>query len=36
MTRRVPVLIVLLCSLAAISTAAEGMWLFNQPPKAAA
>lgn len=33
MTRRVPAIIVLLCSLATISTAAEGMWLFNQPPK---
>ncbi len=33
MTRRVLAIIVLLCSLAALSTADEGMWLFNKPPK---
>ena len=33
MTRRILVLMTLLCSLAALSTADEGMWLFNKPPK---
>ncbi len=33
MTRRILVLVALLCSLAAFSTADEGMWLFNKPPK---
>ncbi len=33
MTRRIPVLMLLLCTLAAFSSADEGMWLFNKPPK---
>jgi hypothetical protein len=33
MTRRILALLALLCSLATFSTADEGMWLFNKPPK---
>jgi hypothetical protein len=33
MNRRILVVVALLCSLAAFSTADEGMWLFNKAPK---
>jgi Peptidase S46 len=33
MTRRILVLIAMLCSVAALSTADEGMWLFNKAPR---
>ena len=33
MTRRILVLMALFCTLAAFSSADEGMWLFNKPPK---
>ena len=33
MPRRILVLVALLCTLTAFSTADEGMWLFNKPPK---
>jgi len=33
MTRRIIAIMALLCALAAISTADEGMWLFNKAPK---
>jgi hypothetical protein len=33
MTRRILAIIALLCSLATISAADEGMWLFNKPPQ---
>jgi hypothetical protein len=33
MTRRILALVALLCGLAALSTADEGMWLFNKAPK---
>ncbi len=33
MNRRVLIIIALLCTFSALSTADEGMWLFNKPPK---
>ena len=33
MTRRTLALIILLCAMAALSPAEEGMWLFNNPPR---
>ncbi len=33
MTRRILAILALLCTLTALATADEGMWLFNNPPK---